>query len=100
MAKATEVVQTRRVEVVDTTGRVRIVLGTLDPDSGMVGVSIRDGQGSERAFMVSDSCGCEAGFVVGGNNIAGIRVGDDGNAAVFLADPRGTLIQMWNNEAA
>ena len=66
----------------------------------MVGVSIRDGQGSERAFLVSDCSGCEAGFVVGGNNIAGIRVGDDGNAAVFLADARGALIQMWNNEAA
>jgi hypothetical protein len=100
MAKATDVVQTRRVEVVDELGRVRLVLGTLDPDSDMVGISIRDGNGSERAFMVSDSTGCEAGLVVGGNNIAGIRVGDDGGAAVFLADPRGALIQMWNNEAA
>jgi len=97
--RTSKIVRTERVEVVDSDGRVRVVIGTIDAGTGMVGVTVLDSDGRERGFIVTDEGGAEAGVSALGNNLACIRATDDGDVTAFLADPKGNVLDWWDNAA-
>jgi len=88
MAEASEVVRTRRVEVVDEEGRVRAVLGLIGKDefSTIWGLVVRDQDGRDRAWVLHDREGAEVALDFGGNTVASLSVSDTGEPGLFLAE--------------
>lgn len=87
-------------EVVDSEGRVRVALGPLHdtPDGEVWGVSLRDADGAERAWMMThEDDGCEMGLAHAGNVVARAQVTRDGETLLVLADPHGTPVQQWTS---
>lgn len=88
MAEASEVTRTRRVEVVDEEGRVRVLLGLIgrDTESEIWGLVVRDENGRDRTWIVHDGPVAEVALDFGGDTVASLCVGDDGEASLYLAD--------------
>lgn len=84
------VIQTRRVEVLDGAGNVRIVLGYIGQGTGDIfGVSVRDENGRDRAWLTSDGPASEVGLDHAGNTVAALSVDDAGFPRLFLEDGSG-----------
>lgn len=88
MAEASEVTRTRRVEVVDGDGRVRVLLGLIAHDElcEIWGMVVRDENGRDRLWAIHDGPTAEVALDFGGNTVASLCVGDDGEASLDLAD--------------
>ena len=87
MAEGSDVVRTRRIEVVDDEGRVRAVLGLLGQGDGETfGLVVRDGQGRDRAWVVAEAVTAEVGLDSGGETVAALTVDSLGGPDLFLAD--------------
>jgi hypothetical protein len=81
-----EVVRTRRVEVIDASGRVRIVMGDR-PGSGthglsVFGIALLGPDGSVRADLLDDAAGAALSFVSSGNQALEVGVDDANTLAV------------------
>jgi hypothetical protein len=92
------VVRAEGFEVLDAEGRVRISMGLMHdvPGEEVWGVSVRDADGAERAWLASSGAdGCEVGLAFAGNIVARMQVDRAGEAFVYLADPTGTPASEW-----
>jgi hypothetical protein len=86
--RRSKVVRAERVEVVDSDGRVRLVLGLLGRgDDEVWGVAVRNAAGRDRVWMVAEGTTAEVGLDFGGNTVAALAVGEDGRVA--FARPTG-----------
>lgn len=101
---AAEVVRARRVELVDSAGKVRAVLGSLDtpdPDTAVFGLALLDESGKTRAWLSLDDRGPAAVFDLAGNNIITVGVNDPTpdalhvGAYLHVADLDGTPVYGW-----
>lgn len=87
MAEVSDVIRTRRLEVVDERGRVRVVLGFIGRGEGPIfGVAIQDESGRGRVWMLHDGAAAEVGLDHGGNVVAALSVADNGTPSLFLED--------------
>ena len=88
MAEVSDVVRTRRVEVVDEQGRVRAVLGLIgqDESSTIWGLVVRDQNGRDRAWVIHDRELAEVALDFGGNTVASLTVSDTGEPSLFLGE--------------
>jgi hypothetical protein len=85
MAEVSDVVRTRRVEVVDDGGVVRIVLGVLGEGGGPIfGLMVQDENGRCRAWVLHDGAAAEVGLDFGGNTVGALGVSDTGAPYLFL----------------
>jgi len=85
--RLTEPIKTRRVEIVDAKGRVRIVLGYLGEGDGEVfGIVVRDSKGRDRAAMLHDGPAAEVALDFAGNTVAALTVAADGRAELIVSD--------------
>jgi hypothetical protein len=87
MAEASDVVRTKRVEVVDERGAVRVVIGLITAgEEEVVGIVVRDERGRDRAWLLHRGASAEVGLDHGGDTAAALAVADDGEARLFLAE--------------
>lgn len=89
MAEASDVVRTRRLEVVDDEGNVRVLAGLIHRDemTTIYGLVVRDANGRDRAWVYEyDDGGAEVVLDFGGNTVASLGVSDTGEPYVFLAE--------------
>lgn len=87
MAEASDVVRTRRIEVVDDEGQVRVVLGYLGEGDGPVyGMSLRDEHGHERLWVLHDRADAEVGLCHRGNIAAALTVSEWGQPFLYMGD--------------
>lgn len=85
MAEATEVVRTRRIEVVDDRGRVRVMIGMVGLGEGPIfGLVVQDENGRDRAWVQHEGPAAEVGLDHEGDTVAALRVDDDGDGHLFL----------------
>lgn len=99
------VVRAERFELVDRQGRVRAVLGTLASDEAghdVVGLELRDGSGSARAWLAfEDGWGTQLCFAEGGNQVLLVDLVEDTAAAaapgpaIRLCDATGEPVVEW-----
>jgi hypothetical protein len=103
----TDVVRTRRLEVVDEEGRVRMVCGSLDtpdPRGGLFGFALLDGDGRTRMWAAIDEAGPALVFDMAGNNVITMGVNDPTSETLtvgpylHLADVDGTPVYGWRVE--
>jgi hypothetical protein len=74
-----DVVQARRIEVLDDDGRVRVVVGRLeapDPAIEVFGVALLDHNGRPRVWLALDATGPSQVFDLNGNNLIAVGVND------------------------
>lgn len=78
--------RTRRVEVVDEAGRVRVVIGKLGPtpDGAVYGLAVLNEHGRHHIWVVSDGLWAEVGLDHEGNTVAAFSVSDTGEPNLFL----------------
>lgn len=89
----TDVIRTKRIEVVDDEGRVRAVLGWLwKGDDNMHGVGVYGDTGHMLGWVAAGT-EPEVGLAHGGNVVAVLQVGGEGGGELFLADPNGGPIE-------
>ena len=63
------------------------------PGEEVWGVTVRDADGTERAWLASSGTeGCEVGLAFAGNIVARMQVDPTGTALIYLADPTGILV--------
>jgi hypothetical protein len=87
VAEASDVVRTRRIEVVDEEGRVRVVLGLLGHgEVPIFGLRVRDENGRDRAWVQHDGAAAEVGLDFGGDTVASLSVSDDGTTGLYLEE--------------
>jgi hypothetical protein len=102
-------VRARRIEIVDSDGRVRAVLGDLPgppgPAPGSFGIELLDPGGRPRLWVALEPLGPAIALDVDGNIGVQIGVTDDvGDAAgaaayVVVADARGAARRGWRVDA-
>ena len=86
MGKGTRTIRAERVEIVDKTGRVRVVLGKLGKGEGDVfGIVVRDENGRDRVWLVQDGAAAAVGLDHGGDTVASVSVGA-GPPRLWLAE--------------
>lgn len=99
-----QVVRARRLEILDSKGRVRAVLGDLAPaqaDSPDFGLALLDAQGARRAWLSLAPHGPVVGLDHSGNTVAEMGVTDSGGDALgtgaylVLSDHTGGLAIGW-----
>lgn len=99
-----DTVRTRRVELTDAEGRVRGVLGELEPNGGgerPVGLSLYTPEGERRVSVLVGREGAWALFEQGGNAVAQLglyeRTSNAFDTRVFLhlSDVDGTPVIRW-----
>lgn len=99
-----QVVRTQRLEIIDTEGRVRAIVGDLAPpnaDYTDFGVELLDGQGARRAWLSLGPHGPVVGLDHSGNTVAEMGVTDAGGDALgtgaylVLSDATGGLAIGW-----
>ncbi|HEX7167498.1 MAG TPA: hypothetical protein VF230_11015 [Acidimicrobiales bacterium] len=78
-------VRTRRIEVVDAEGRVRVVVGNVGVTDDIFGLVVRNGYGRDRVWMLAQERVAEVGLDHGGNTVAALSVSDEGDPALYLA---------------
>lgn len=89
MAEASDVVRTRRLEVVDDEGRVRVLAGLIgqDEQTTIFGLVVRDRNGRDRAWVYDYIDGAvEIALDWGGDTVASLGVSDTGEPYLFLAE--------------
>jgi hypothetical protein len=100
-------VRTTRIEVVDTDGKVRAILGPLDtPDqtSPVFGLALLDPAGRPRVWLAVDDTGPALVFDHAGNNIITLGVNDSTADALHVGgylhvtDLDGTPVLGWQVE--
>ena len=82
-------IRTRRLEVVDDKGRVRVAVGLIgqDEQTTIFGVVVRDVNGRNRAWAIDyDDGAAEFGLDWGGNTVAALSVDDSGEPSLYLAE--------------
>lgn len=85
MAESSEVVRTRRLEIVDGKGNVRVVAGFLGTGEGPIfGVAVRDGHGRDRVWVLHSQLGAEVGLDFDGDTVAALTVSDFGEPNLYL----------------
>lgn len=83
-----DVVRARRIEIIDSDGVVRIVLGTVDRgdfDAAVLGLCAPDGR--EHLTLYCDELNRGFELWEGGNNVASLSSHRDGSAWFSVADP-------------
>lgn len=87
MAEASDVVRTRRIEVVDDEGRVRVLIGLLGEGEGPVfGLVVEDAWGRTRVWAVHDGTAGEFGLDGEGRTVAALSVDDSGDPHLYLGE--------------
>lgn len=98
------VVRAERFEVVDERGRVRAVIGSIEEEADgeeVVGVELRDPDGSPRGTFGLSSDGPWLIFELGGNLLVHLGVNDpgrdvvDAGAFLYLSDHLGRPVIGW-----
>lgn len=103
MSAPDEVLRARRIEVVDSRGRTRAVVGDLggaDQSEQVFGIALVDPDGRHRAWLALDEHGTVLGFDRTGNAVLELGVDDGGEAVrrgayVQLSDAEGRPVLGW-----
>jgi hypothetical protein len=101
------VVRITRLELVDTQGRVRAILGDLgspDPTMQVLGLALLDPDGRQRVWIALDGTGPNMVFDLGGNAVLAVGVNDAApdalhvGAYLHVSDVGGTNVLGWRIE--
>ncbi len=104
---AEDVLQVRRLEIVDRDGRVRAVLGDVGPGGTAgpgFGLALLDPQGQHRVWLTISPQGPALAFDAGGNVLAELGVHDETSDALHIgaylvfSDRSGALALGWSVE--
>jgi hypothetical protein len=98
----TDVVRTRRLEIVDVVGRVRVVVGDIGGATpGVFGIAVLDEAGQHRAWLALHDTGPALVFDHEGNNVIHLGVEDARSDALHhgatfhLSDDDGRPVYSW-----
>lgn len=89
MEQPHKVVRTERIEIHDESGRVRIIIGRMEPDhhdDGLFGVVVRSAGGRDRVWVLAEERTAEVGLDWRGNTVAALSVSDTGEPGLFLEE--------------